>query len=90
MVQPGDIIEIEKLETEEGKEVTFTDILLYMNDVKTEIGMPMVKGVTVTGKVVSQTKGPKLIIFKYKPKKRYKRKIGHRQKHTKVEILEIK
>lgn len=89
LVQPGDKIKVEKLETEEGKEVTFSEVLLLNNDKKIEIGNPEVKGAKVLGKVLSQTKGDKLIIFKYKPKKRYKRKIGHRQKLTEVEIVSI-
>lgn len=89
-VQPGDKITIEKLDAEAGKEVTFPEVLLLEKNKKLEIGDPFVKGAKVTAKVVAQEKGPKLIIFKYKSKKRYKRKIGHRQKLTQVEILEIK
>ncbi len=93
MVSPGDKIKVEALEAEEGKEITFEEVLLLdkTGDGKTaEIGTPTVKGATVTAKVLKQGKGVKLIIFKYKPKKRYKRKIGHRQTFTEVEILEIK
>lgn len=89
MVQPGDKIEIEKLEIEDGKEVTFAEVLLWEKDGKITIGTPFIEGAKVKGKVLAQTKGDKLIIFKYKPKKRYKRKIGHRQKHTQVEITSI-
>ncbi len=89
LVQPGDKIKVEKLEIEDGKEVSFSEVLLLNNDKKLEIGNPTVKGVKVLGKVLAQIKGEKLIIFKYKPKKRYKRKIGHRQKFTEVEIVSI-
>ncbi len=89
IVSPGDKIEIEKLDIEEGKEVTFSEVLLCDKNRKLEIGTPLVKGAKVQAKVLGQIKGEKLIIFKYKPKKRYKRKIGHRQKFTKVEILAI-
>jgi len=89
LVQPGDKIEVEKLDVEDGKEVDFLEVLLLADDKKSEIGMPMIKGAKVTAKVLAQTKGDKLIIFKYKSKKRYKRKIGHRQKHTQVEIVSI-
>lgn len=89
VVQPGDKITIEKLEAEVGKEVTFPEVLLLADDKKSEIGAPMVKGAKVTGKVLDHTKGDKLIIFKYKSKKRYKRKIGHRQKFTQVEIISV-
>ncbi len=90
LVQPGDKIKMEKLETEEGKEVTFSEVLLRDNNEKTEIGTPVIKNAKVMAKVVRHGKGEKLIIFKYKPKKRYKRKVGHRQQFTEVEILEIK
>lgn len=89
LVQPGDKITIEKLDAETGKEVNFPEVLLMEKNKKLEIGAPFVKGAKVTAKVVAQTKGPKLIIFKYKPKKRYKRKIGHRQKLTQVEIISV-
>lgn len=89
IVSPGDKIKVEKLEVEEGKEVTFSEVLLLEKSRKIEIGTPTVKGAKVEGKVLNQGKGEKLIIFKYKPKKRYKRKIGHRQKFTEVEITKI-
>ncbi len=89
LVQPGDIIKVEKLDTEEGKEITFGEVLLCDKSKKLQIGNPLVEGAEVKAKVLTQGKGEKLIIFKYKPKKRYKRKIGHRQQFTEVEILEI-
>lgn len=89
LVQPGDKIKVEKLEAEEGKEVTFDEVLLLDKNKKVEIGSPLVEGAKVTAKVLNHGKGKKLIIFKYKPKKRYKRKIGHRQIFTEVEILKI-
>ena len=89
LVQPGDKIKIEKLEGEEGKEITFSEVLLLEKNKKLEIGTPVVKNAKVTAKVLGQVKGEKLIIFKYKPKKRYKRKIGHRQKFTEIEITSI-
>lgn len=90
LVKPGDKIKVEKLDVEAGKEVVFSEVLLCDNDGKMSVGMPMIKGATVTGKVVNQGKADKLIIFKYKSKKRYKRKIGHRQTFTEVEITDIK
>ena len=98
LVSPGDKIKVEKLDQEEGKEVTFSEVLLCDTSTslsagknkKIEIGNPLVKGIEVTAKILRHGKGEKLIIFKYKPKKRYKRKIGHRQQFTEVEILKIK
>ena len=89
LAQPGDKIKIEKLEKEEGKEFEFLEVLLCDKNKKVEIGTPLVKGAEVKAKVVKHGKGDKLIIFKYKPKKRYKRKIGHRQPFTEVEIVSI-
>lgn len=89
LVQPGDKINVEKLDTEEGKEINFSEVLLLEKNKKIEIGAPMVKGAKVVAKVLSHGKGEKLIIFKYKPKKRYKRKIGHRQQFTEVEIISL-
>jgi large subunit ribosomal protein L21 len=93
VVSPGDKIQIEKLDEKEGNEVVFSEVLLCDKDgdgKNVQIGAPVLKDVTVTGKVLSQGKGEKVIIFKYKPKKRYKRKVGHRQTFTEVEILSIK
>ncbi len=89
-VTEGDIVFFEKLEAEEGKKVTFDKVVLTSDGEKIEIGNPYVKGVKVEGKVVSHGKGKKIIVFKYKPKKNYRRKQGHRQPYTKVEITSIK
>ena len=89
LVAPGDKIKIEKLDEKEGAEVAFSEVLLLEKNKKLEIGTPLVKEVKVMGKVLKQGKGKKVIIFKYKPKKRYKVKKGHRQPFTEVEILKI-
>ena len=89
-VTKGDVIFFEKLDTEEGKKVTFDKVILVSDGDKVEIGNPYVKGVKVEGKVISHGKGKKIIVFKYKPKKNYRRKQGHRQPYTKVEITAIK
>jgi large subunit ribosomal protein L21 len=89
IVKPGDKIKIEKLDKKEGEEFVFSDVLLVENDGKTEVGKPNVK-VQVQAKVLSQGKEDKVIIYKYKPKKREATKTGHRQMFTEVEILSIK
>ena len=89
-VTEGDIVFFEKLEAEEGKKVTFDKVVLTSDGEKIEIGNPYVKGVKVEGKVVSHGKAKKIIVFKMKPKKNYRRKQGHRQPYTKVEITAIK
>lgn len=89
LVSPGDKIKIEKIEVEDGKEITFSEVLLLEKNKKLEIGTPFIKGVKVIGKVLKQDKAKKVIVFKYKAKKRYKRKKGHRQPFTEVEIIKI-
>ena len=89
-VAEGDVIFFEKLDVEEGKKVTFDKVILVSDDSKVEVGAPYVKGVKVEGKVVSHGKGKKIIVFKMKAKKNYRRKQGHRQPYTKVEITSIK
>ncbi len=89
LVSLGEKIKIEKIDKEEGKEIVFKEVLLVEKNRKLEIGSPLVKGAKVTGKVLKQGKGKKIIVFKYKPKKRYKKKKGHRQLFTEVEIVKI-
>lgn len=88
-VSEGDIVFFEKLEAEEGKKVTFSNVVLYSDGKKVEVGAPYVKGIKVEGKVVSHGKGKKIIVYKYKAKKNYRRTQGHRQPFTKVEITKI-
>lgn len=90
VVEPGTKLKIEKLEKVEGETIVFSDVLLIENEGKVKIGDPVVKGAQVEGKVLKQDKHDKVIVFKYKPKKRYKRKIGHRQPFTEIEITSIK
>jgi large subunit ribosomal protein L21 len=86
LVSPGQKLKIEKLEKKEGSEISFSDVLLLEKNKKIEIGSPKVTGAKVTAKVLEHGKGDKVIIFKYKAKKRYKVKKGHRQPYTQVEI----
>ena len=89
-VAEGDVVFFEKLDAEEGKKVTFDKVILVSDEGKVEVGNPYVKGMKVEGKVVSHGKGKKIIVFKMKAKKNYRRKQGHRQPYTKVEITTIK
>ena len=84
-VAQGDKLFIEKLEAETGAEVVFDEVLL----VDDTIGTPLVAGAKVTGKILEQGRAKKKIVFKYASKTRYKKKKGHRQPFTKVEILSI-
>ena len=89
-VAEGDVVFFEKLDTEEGKKITFDNVVLVSDDKKVEVGAPYVKGAKVEGKVVSHGKGKKILVYKYKAKKNYRRTQGHRQPYTKVEITKIK
>lgn len=89
LVAPGDKIQIEKINKKEGQKASFSEVLLIEKGRKIEIGTPLVKGIRVAYRVLKQDKKEKVIIFKYKPKKRYKVKKGHRQPFTEVEITKI-
>ena len=90
-VSPGDIIFVEKLPAEENSKVEFVDVLLVGGDGKpARIGDPTVAGASVIGKVLRQGKAKKITVFTYRPKKDSKRKLGHRQRYTKVRVTEIK
>ena len=88
-VQQGDVIFVEKINAQADEAVTFDEVLLVGNDGETKIGTPVVEGAKVEGKVVAQVKGEKIRIYKYKSKKNYHRRAGHRQPYTKVEITAI-
>ena len=87
-VSEGDVIYIEKIDAQVDSTVSF-DVLLGGNDGDVRIGTPIVEGAKVEGKVVGQVRGEKIVVFKYKSKKNYRRKQGHRQPYTKVEITKI-
>ena len=87
-VSEGDVIYIEKLDAQVDSTVSF-DVLLVGNDGDVKVGTPIVEGVKAEGKVVGQVRGEKIVVFKYKSKKNYRRKQGHRQPYTKVEITKI-
>jgi len=89
LVQPGDKIKVEKIDKKEGENIVFSEVLLIKKSNKVEIGAPLLKA-EVEAKVLKQGKADKVIVFKYKAKKRYSRKIGHRQPYTEVEITGIK
>ena len=87
-VEEGKVITIEKLDVEAGAEVAFDEVLL-VSGARVKIGQPTVAGAKVTGKVLEQGKGAKIRIFKYKAKSNYRRRQGHRQPFTKVQIEKI-
>ena len=88
-VNEGDIVFIEKLDVNEGDTVTFDRVKAVSVGTEFKVGTPTVEGATVTAKVVANGKGKKIYVMKYKAKKNEKKKIGHRQPYTKVQILSI-
>lgn len=82
LVKSGDKIQVEKLAGTAGETITFDKVLFHDGTV----GKPFISGVTVTGKILKQAKGDKIHVLKYKPKSKYRRKIGARQQYTEVEI----
>ena len=85
----GQVLTIEKLETPTGDQVRFDQVLLISDDTRVTVGTPVIAGATISGKVVRHDRGPKIIVFKYKSKKRYRRKTGHRQSQTHVLVQAI-
>lgn len=90
IISPGDKIKIEKINTPIGEEVVFSEILLVIDDEgAVKIGNPIIEKVSVTAKVLEHDKEKKVTILKYRPKKRYQKKMGHRQPYTEIEILKV-
>ena len=88
-VSEGDVLFIEKLNAEAEATVKFEQVLAVLDGENTKVGTPVVEGACVEAKVVKNGKGKKLTIFRYKAKKNEKKKMGHRQPYTKVEITKI-
>ena len=90
LVKPGDIIDIEKIVGDEGSEVEFSDVLMVSDgegDVK--VGTPVVETAQVKGTILGEKKGTKITVFKFKRRKGYRKKMGHRQRYTSVKINSI-
>jgi large subunit ribosomal protein L21 len=87
-VSEGDTLRVELLTGNPGEDVVFSDILMLGGD-SPRFGMPLISGATVTGKIVAHDRAERLIVFKFKRRKRYKRKNGHRQHFTAVKITSI-
>ncbi len=88
-VSEGDVLNVEKLNVEEGQEVVFDDVLTVANDGDVKVGTPTVAGAKVTAKVAKQGKADKIFVFKYRAKSNYRKRQGHRQPFTQVEITSI-
>jgi large subunit ribosomal protein L21 len=88
-VSAGDTVRVEKLPGDRGGKVVFDEVLLLGEEAATKIGEPFVKGAKVEGEIVEQGRGEKLIVFKFRRRKRYRRKAGHRQAFTAVKITGV-
>ncbi|MHB8172532.1 MAG: 50S ribosomal protein L21 [Thermincolia bacterium] len=88
-VQEGDVLRVEKLDVEAGQTVDVKDVLAVTKDGQVKVGTPVVEGAKAVLKVLEHGKGKKIIVFKYKSKKNYRRKQGHRQPFTKVVVEKI-
>ena len=88
-VSEGDVLNVEKLNVEEGQEVVFDEVLTVVNDGDVKVGAPTVAGAKVTAKVAKQGKADKIFVFKYRAKSNYRKRQGHCQPFTQVEITSI-
>lgn len=88
-VSEGDLVRVEKLAYEVGDTVDFDQVLLVSNDGELKVGSPIVEGAKVSATVEDQNKDKKIVVYKYKPKKQYRKKHGHRQPYTLVKINSI-
>ena len=89
-IAEGDVVFFEKLNAEENKEIVFDKVLLVSENENVKIGYPYLENIKITGQVVSNKKAKKVVVFKMKPKKNYRKKYGHRQQYSKVKIISMK
>jgi large subunit ribosomal protein L21 len=88
-VQKGEILRVEKISGDIGVPVSFDKVLMFSDGENVNIGQPVLENVSVNGHIVEQDKAKKIIVFKYKRRKRYRRKQGHRQQYTAIKIDDI-
>ena len=90
LVQPGSVLSIEKIPGEVGQEIELKEVLMVADDQAAKIGAPFIKGAEVKAVIEDQYRAKKIMVVKYKPKVRYRRRHGHRQHYTKIRVVEIK
>lgn len=86
---PGSTIEVDRMQIEEGTKVDLSKVLLISGEDEVKVGAPTIEGASVKATVIEHFKGRKIIVFKYIPRERYRRKRGHRQQYTRLQIDEI-
>lgn len=89
-VEEGDIIDVEILNAENDKKIEFKNVLFFHNGSAAKVGFPHLEGTVVMGELIQEISGPKVVSYKYKKRKNYRRKVGHRQKYSRVKITGIK
>ena len=89
IAREGETLEVDRLPLQIGDAVQWEEVLLLVEDSKVSVGEPFIKGASVKGKVVEQIKGSKILVFKYIPKERYRKRRGHRQQYTRILIDKI-
>lgn len=85
----GSMIEVDLMNAEVGQKVTLGSVLLMVDGEQISVGAPVVGGVSISATVLEHTKGPKIVVFRYRPKKRIRVKTGHRQKYTRLQVNSI-
>ncbi|MEM9459475.1 MAG: 50S ribosomal protein L21 [Myxococcota bacterium] len=88
-VEPGAVLRVEKIEGEVGGTIELPEVLLLGRGADAKVGTPLVDGAKVTGTITAHGRGPKLIVYKFRRRKNYRRKMGHRQAYTEIKIDEI-
>jgi large subunit ribosomal protein L21 len=88
-VEEGQVLEVALLDAEPGKQIELNEVLLVSGGQQTLVGTPLIAGAKVLAQVVKDVKGDKIVVFKYKNKKRYRRRTGHRQQYTRIAISKI-
>jgi large subunit ribosomal protein L21 len=89
IAREGETLEVDRLPLKIGDAIKWDEVLLLVDDSKVDVGGPFIKGASVTGKVIDQIKGQKILVFKYIPKERYRKRRGHRQRYTRIIVEKI-
>lgn len=89
-VEPGQVLDVALMEAEPGTEITLNEVLLVGGGDEVKVGAPLIANASVVAEVIGEVRGEKIVVFKYRRKKRYRRRTGHRQDYTRLAIKEIR